>query len=82
MTDDNVQNLMLEQFRQLREEIAKLHSKMDMLDGRVTRGFADLQEEMDAMDGRLDGVTLMLGNFATNIVHLDARVGRLEPAVD
>ena len=64
---ENVDNLVLEQLRAMREDMKRMEGKIDTL----TQG-------MDDVGGRVDGLSIILVNFGTNIHDLNERVGHIE----
>jgi hypothetical protein len=86
---ENVDNMVVEQLRIIREFQEDSSRRLTALDAKVSAGFADVQEEFERIDGRIDGLILMMGDFATRIAHtgsrldsMDDRMGRLEARDD
>jgi len=64
---ENVDNMVLEQLRAMREDMKRMEGKIDTL-----------SQDMDDVGGRVDGLSIILVNFGTNIHDLNERVGHIE----
>ncbi len=69
--NENVENLLLEQLRSIREEIGGLQTGLKSLETRMDERFTDLETE-------LHGQRAILIGFGSYIHAIDSRVEKLE----
>ncbi len=81
---DESKNLMLEQFRILRAEIAGVRSKLASLRDEARQGFVSVAQRLDHLTTGVRGVnyvaTVSIGSVLAQLEDLKARVKRLEDA--
>ena len=72
---ENVESLMLEQFRLIREDIRALRT--DLMDFKVeVRGdFADAKADMGALRMMVFGLASVMGQLDQRVEHVEAKLG-------
>ena len=81
---ENPTNLILEQFRVLRDDIATVGSELNAFRAESGRGMSNLSGRMDALETEVRGVsyvaTVSIGSVLADMNDLKRRVKRLEDA--
>ena len=81
---ENPTNLILEQFRVLRDDIATVRAELDAFRAESGRGMSNLSGRMDALETEVRGVsyvaTVSIGSVLADMNDLKRRVKRLEDA--
>jgi len=69
--NENVENLILAQLREMREETAAMRSEIE-------RRFDGLESRLDAAAAKIDGVSMLLTVLAGHVHGLETRIENLE----
>ncbi|MGH6838972.1 MAG: hypothetical protein ACREDT_09235 [Methylocella sp.] len=81
---DKTPDLILEQFRALRADIAGVHSELASHREETRHGFSALGQRLDVLETEVRGVnyvaTVSIGSLLADIIDLKTRVKRLEEA--
>ena len=64
---ENVDNIVLEQLRLIREDMNEMRSSIDTMGDKI-----------ETLDAKVDGISVILVNFGKNIHDLDERVAHIE----
>ena len=73
--NDNVENLILTQLRDIREGMTAMSGQIASLDQKVDEGLGEVS-------AKVDGVSLMMTMLASHVAHLEERVEQLEGAFE
>ena len=65
--NDNVENLILSQLREMREDMAAMRADI-----------ADIKSDVSDVDRKVDGLTIILTMLAGHVHHIEERVEALE----
>ena len=69
--NENVENIVLEQLRLIRDDLRRVDKRLEDLEGKVEGGF-------DEVKGELHGNTMMIFGLSTVIGQIDKRVEHVE----
>ena len=72
------ENLTLELLRSLRDGQDRMEKRLEGLAASMAGGFSATQDEIEQVEGRINGLLLMMGNFATNLHDIGERIEHLE----
>ena len=71
----NVENLMLEQLRLIREDIGSLHVKLSEVDGRLSSDIAELRTELHGQRAILVGLGSYIHQIDERVEHIETKLG-------
>jgi len=76
--NENVENLILVQLREMRAEMADMRADMGRMTADVSALRGEVREGFDSVNARVDGVATLLTLLAGHVHHIDERVEKLE----
>ena len=69
--NENVENLIIAQLREIRTDISAMKADISGIKGEMTGSFSEINQ-------KVDGLTLMLGLLSGHVYHIEQRVEKLE----
>lgn len=76
--NENVENLILVQLREIRGEMSAMRPDLSRMEGDVKGLRGEVRDGFDSVNARVDGVATLLTLLAGHVHHIDERVEKLE----
>ena len=72
---ENVDNLVLEQLRLIREDLRRMDQRFDALDASMAKQFADVKTELHGNKMMIFGLANVIGQIDKRVEHLEEKLG-------